>query len=129
MKLIGFIKEHDNITEATEYKSIFGNKINNDEIIHKIINYLNNGIYILGWMNTIRSLDNDELIAPNCYLTDGSFVWPAYYSYYLKKHSNYKIDTNFLEHLEKINFDFSSIKVSDELKIELEKQLPENLKY
>ncbi|MEO8535638.1 MAG: hypothetical protein ABI441_17915 [Flavobacterium sp.] len=129
MKLIGFIKEHNNISEAKEYKNILGSEINNSEVINKTINYLNNGVYIFGWMNTIRSLDNNELIAPNCYLTDGIFIWPAYYSYYLKKHPNFKIDNAFFEYLEKINFDFNKIKVSDRLKIELEKQLSENLKY
>jgi hypothetical protein len=79
-------------------------------------------------MNTIVSLDTNELIVPNCYYTDGNFVWPAYFSYYLRKYPNYKIDSDFLKHLEKNNFDFSKIKISNKLKLDLEKQLPHNLK-
>jgi len=130
MKLICFIKEHDKIEEAKEYKNILGHEheLNNNQVINKIINYLDNGVYLLGWMNTIVSLDTNELIVPNCYYTDGNFVWPAYFSYYLRKYPNYKIDSDFLKHLEKNNFDFSKIKISNKLKLDLEKQLPHNLK-
>ncbi|MEN2399117.1 hypothetical protein GKZ90_0004980 [Flavobacterium sp. MC2016-06] len=125
MKFVGFIKEYNNITEAQEYKKFLNNAQNNKEIVSKITAYLNNGTVVLAWMNTLKSLDNDELIAPNCYCTDGSFVWPAYFAYYLKKYPNYKIDDDFLEHLEKNNFDSKKIKVSDKLKSELQKKLIE----
>lgn len=125
MKFIGFIKQYNNITEAQDYKTVFSDAENNKEITAKTITYLNNGVVILAWMNTLKSLDNDELIAPNCYYTDGSYVWPAYFAYYLKKYHNYKIDNDFLEHLEQINFDFKKIEISDKLIGEIQKELIE----
>ncbi|RUT71316.1 hypothetical protein D0817_05420 [Flavobacterium cupreum] len=129
MKLVGFIREHNDIVESVAYESIFFNVKNNEETIINTTNYLNNGILVLAWMGYFKDLDNGDLIAPNSYYTDGSYIWPAYFSYYLKKYPNYKIDAEFLEHLTHISFNYHKIKISDKFRSELERQLSEKMRY
>lgn len=118
MKLIGFIKEHNNIKEAIDY-SVFKTGMSHP-VSAEIINYLDSGIYIFGWMGVFMDLDNQDIISPDCYYTDGIYVWPAYFSYYLKKHPNTQIDEHFLEHASKNNFRIDESKIDDCLKEELE---------
>jgi len=120
MKLIGFIKEHNNLPEALPLKDVLGSTPNDLTIISSVIKYLNEGILVLSWMGYFMDLDNKTPVAPDSYFTDGEYVWPAYFSYYLEKYSNYKIDQEFLNHISNNHFvvDKANISSSDVTKWE-----------
>ena len=125
MNLIGFIKEYNNIQEASNFKAVTGETCNDPLLISKTINYLNNGTLVLAWMGYFFDLEDSNIIAPDCYYTDGVYVWPAYFSYYLKKNPNYIIEKEFLSYLSEKNFQCRELK--DLEKNKLEKKLSKKL--
>jgi hypothetical protein len=97
MEYIGFIKEHDNIKEAISFNEIInGIDYHHENSILDIIEYLNGGSLIFGWMGYTSDLETQTLIAPHSYYTDGLWVWPLYFPYYLKKYPNFIINKDFL---------------------------------
>lgn len=127
MILTGFIKEHNNIKEAIDYSAFKNSKSTNNHVLIDIINYLNSGVYILGWMGVFTDLENQHIISPDSYYTDGEYIWPAYFSYYLKKYPNAQIDENFLAHVSRNNFRIDESKIDNHLKKQLEIELSKKL--
>jgi len=127
MKLVGFIKEHNSIVEAQEFSFIKGNNSRNQGIAEKIIDYLNSGVLVLAWMGYFMDLEDSSLISPDSYYTDGVYVWPAYFPYYLKKYPNYLIDDEFLSHISKNNYLVDQTKIKEDLKTKLEAGLSKKL--
>lgn len=127
MKLIGFIKEHNNIIEAQGYASVRVGNASNQDSVEIIIDYLNRGILLLAWMGYFMDLEDNSLISPDSYYTDGVYVWPAYFPYYLKKYPNYLIDDEFLSHISKNNYLIGETKVKEGTKAKLENSLSEKL--
>lgn len=123
MKLIGFIKGHDNIEEAKEYALFQRSDSIADSEIEAIANYLDDGVFIFGWMGYCYDLDDDTPIAPDSYYTDGIYVWPAYFPYYLRKHPNSQVDERFLAHISKNDFRIDKSKIDSPLKERLELEL------
>jgi hypothetical protein len=120
MKYIGFIKEHDKISESVSYNEILASRDNDKDIIKKIIDYLDNGEIIFGWMGYYNDLDNNTPIEPHSYHTDGIWVWPSYFSYYLKKYLNYNLSEEFLNYLIDKSFSYKNGIPFDKSKIEQE---------
>ncbi len=127
MKLVGFIKEHNSIKEAKEYSVIRGSHSTNQEIVANTIAYLNNGMLLLAWMGYFIDLEDGNLISPDSYYTDGIYIWPAYFPYYLKKYPCYPVDDDFLTHLLKNNFQMDLIENNTNTKDRLEGELLEKL--
>lgn len=109
LKYIGFIQEYNNIPEALSYTDMFDNHNNNSDIIIKIINYLDEGILVCGCPGVIMDLNNENILSPDAYFTDGIYIWPSYLSYYLVSYPNFKISEEFVNYLLKKEFKFSSI--------------------
>ena len=123
MKLVGFIKEYNQIKEAislTELVSDNSELYTNSE---KVINYLNNGVLLLGWMGYFIDVKSKKLIAPDSYHTDGIWVWPSYYTYYLEMYPFIKINPEFLAHMEGRNFEMNVDANFDNRKIKKEEEL------
>ncbi|WP_128330791.1 hypothetical protein [Apibacter sp. HY039] len=99
MKYIGFIKEFDDVIFAKEFKDCVTHIYRDNT---GIIKYLEKGTYFGGWMEAVTEVENDDIFVSNLeYFTDGEWVWPAYYSYYLKKYQNFYVSPKFLEHINK----------------------------
>lgn len=104
MKYIGFIKEEDkNIPTAKNLKEMFLEKDNDTILIKDVVDYLKKGIFLSGIMSFIYD-DEGKPIGNLDYFTDGQFVWPAYYPYYLQKYKNFLIDQDLLQHCVVNNF-------------------------
>ena len=54
------------------------------------------------WMGYFIDPESGILICPDEYYTDGVYVWPGYFSYFLKKYPAWNLDKTFLEHVEVI---------------------------
>jgi len=119
MNYVGFIKEYDNIDEAIPYNSLFREKENNIDLTKNIIDYLNNGILFFGWMGYIKDLKDNELAVPQDYYTDGNWIWPAYFPFFLTKYTNVYIDPAFKNYLTSNKFIFKCI-LSEDDKYQLE---------
>jgi hypothetical protein len=85
MKTVGFLNVHE--------KSILGNVIGYD-VNHpldidemdrkKILQYLSAGTYIFGMTLSLQDSEKN-IIGPYEIYTDGQWLWPKYYSYYISK--------------------------------------------
>ncbi len=99
MKYVGFIKELDNVSFAKEFKNYF-TKTNKNNL--DIVGYLEKGVFIGGWMCYVSEVENIKVsIAPFGYFTDGEWIWPVYYPYYLKKYQNFYVPTDLMEYIAK----------------------------
>jgi len=119
MKFIGFIKKFDPknpfSVELKDYGS--SNDLKSDELI-KIIEYLKSGVSIWDWMEYWFD-ENDEPIGGAEYYSDGEWVWPLYYIYYLVKYK-ISVDHDFLAHCRKN--DFKMAQIDNKQKMDLSKE-------
>lgn len=123
MKFIGFIKEQDrNIGTSKPLEEMFVSNDNDIFLVDKVIDYLNSGVFVTGVMSFIYD-DEQQPIGNLDYFTDGEFIWPIYYPYYLKKYKNFFLDPIFVAHLH-IN-KFTIPFVDEEKLIRIDKQFCE----
>jgi hypothetical protein len=106
MKLVGFIKEYNCIEEATALNELISSISETSENMEDVIKYLNSGALLLGWMGYFYDVTTKKAIAPDAYYTDGIWVWPSYFPYYLAAYPSMKIDKEFLTYLKNKNFEF-----------------------
>lgn len=104
MKLVGFIYEYNQIPSSVPINSVSKDKFNIAIDLDAIIQYLNSGQIVIGWMGYFIDIESKEPIAPDSYLTDGDWVWPSYLSYYLQKGFYSLLDMDFLDHIQRNNF-------------------------
>ena len=106
-KIVGFLIEHDNeVTNQTLENSLVEETDNSQDLID-VIKYLNKGVLVCGWMGYFNDIITKKPVAPWGYDTDGIWIWPNYYPYYLMRHREYKIDEGFLEYLKQKDYQFS----------------------
>lgn len=119
MQFTGFISEEDvNIPNAKTLKEMLSYDLNIEKFDRsKIIKYLENGHFLTGAMSHIYDNEGKSIGNLN-YYTDGEYIWPIYYRYYLEKYKNFYIDKYFFEHAKKNNFSIN--KISKQRMIELE---------
>ncbi len=99
MRLIGFIQEHDDVAEALPFEQCFGNlSLGTNEYL-KLIQYLENGCSILSWMGYVEHITTGEPIVPDSYSSDGYFVWPDYFTYYVRELKGFVVEPDLLEHV------------------------------
>lgn len=107
MKLTGFIKEHNEFKEAKAFEELLGEASSLDYDVQKVIHYLRSGKLLLAWMGYFFDIKTKKPIAPDSYYTDGLWVWPAYFPYYLENYPLYSIDPDFLAHMIDKNFELT----------------------
>ena len=101
---IGFIKAYDtNICTAKSLSEMLMPHKVEIESKDSIINYLSSGIFLCGAMSYIYDEENNPIGDLN-YYTDGVFIWPSYYLYYMRKYDNLEINKDFIEHARRNNF-------------------------
>ena len=107
MKLIGFIKEYNNVKNAVSLENaLFVQNDSFQKNKEKVIEYLKQGELLLAWMGYFFDYHTREPIAPDSYFTDGVWVWPSYFPYYLEKYPNMYVDDSFLDYLISKDFNF-----------------------
>lgn len=108
MKLIGFLKEHHPyIEESNEVnESIFIN--DGDPLYTKVISYLNKGNTLLYYMEIILD-SRGNTVGPLSIQTDGYWIWPSYFQYYLKRYPHNDLYNFFINDLEQRQFIFHEI--------------------
>ncbi|MCB0700060.1 MAG: hypothetical protein H6551_05895 [Chitinophagales bacterium] len=76
----------------------------------KIVKYLRSGVYIAGVMNIVRDVFTTEEIDGAAYLTDGKYIWPIYFPYYLEKYpEKVVVPPGFIDHLVSNDFKIPGI--------------------
>lgn len=128
MKYIGFIKEHDEkMSEAIHFNEIINSADEQADSIKKIVNYLDKGVLLFGWMGFVYDLENEKPIKPDSYYTDGEWIWPVYFPYYLKKYPKFPVNKDFIDYLKNKNFEFKIRHDFSQIKHQLESDLMKKL--
>lgn len=98
MKAIGFLKIHDEFSLCSKrIEDVISDNINNPLFVNKVVNYLNGGILVMKAMDIVRD-SNGNTIGQYKIYSDGEWVWPSYYSYYLVRYPQLKIPDDFISH-------------------------------
>ncbi|MEO6523491.1 MAG: hypothetical protein ABIN91_17540 [Mucilaginibacter sp.] len=103
MKYIGHIKKFDKYFDSKELSEMFVEKNVDQELRSSVIKYLLAGNFLTGWMSFLRD-DDGTPIGNNDYFTDGTYIWPRYYIYYLNKFKNLEMNVDFISHVKNYNF-------------------------
>lgn len=105
MKFTGFIKEYDiNIRNGRKLSEIFDETFVLDEVLKKkIVSYLETGNFVSGIMAFLYDI-NEKPMGNQDYFTDGTYIWPSYFKYYLTNYDNFIVDQDFINHLLKKDF-------------------------
>jgi len=104
MKIVGHIKRFDpKWPEAKDLSEMFVEDKPDRNLRHSVIDYLAAGNFLFGWMSFLREEDGTP-IGNNDFFTDGVYIWPFYYIYYLRKFDNLEIDKDFIDHVRGNNF-------------------------
>jgi hypothetical protein len=100
MNVIGFIKDHDpHVKCSKEIKNLFSDKVISKERLLEITAYLKNGISIVRFISDVYDTDGEH-IGPNIIYTDGLWVWPSYYTFYLNKYPQILIPEKLQSHID-----------------------------
>jgi hypothetical protein len=106
MQAIGFLKKYDQQNRfASEMDDYQNSTIELGEgELEKVIDYLNRGKIFFDWMHKV--FDDQIEIGPCLYYTDGSYIWPVYYPYFINKHGKAFISAAFIAHLREREFKY-----------------------
>jgi len=110
MNVVGFTIEKDRGIVKAGYLDAPFRRIDeplSEEEQNKIIHYIENGEYIFGL--TLALADGDRFIGPYVIRSDGKWVWPSHFSYYLMKNGFNQLDADFLEHMRAENYAVRSL--------------------
>jgi hypothetical protein len=120
MKTIGFIKEHDSGTIKEEYldkPSDFDFSFITEREKKKITNYLNNAETIWAFLRALS--DGDNYIGPYTFLSDGEWIWPSHFAYYLNKFDFSSMTDDFLNHIRAKEYKVSPLTLDQKRLVEL----------
>jgi hypothetical protein len=114
MKYIGFVKVIDkNIRTAIDKDEFFNSRTLDSETKLKVVSYLKKGQFFGGVMTYLKDLFDGENIGGSEYFTDGTYVWPLYYAYYLEKYASVYLPDYFIEYLKSVNYTFTLLEKKD----------------
>jgi hypothetical protein len=108
MKLLGFIKEYNDLKESVTLDDFLHSTSPVEKDTEKMLDYLNKGVLVLGWMGYFIDVKTRKPIAPDSYFTDGTWVWPSYFPYYLKMFPEIQVDQEFINYLLSKNYHFEN---------------------
>jgi len=100
MNIIGFLKNHDLETRCSQDIILSAKNINPDNELDLVISYLKKWSILIActlWLTDIDGEDIGEYII----YTDGEWIWPSYYSFYLRKYNSIKIPDEFINYIKR----------------------------
>jgi hypothetical protein len=107
MKLVGFIKEyHGKTEEAVSFNEFVNPKVGLAYDRFKLIKYLKQGDILIAWMGYVHDFKTKQPLVPDGCETDGIWVWPSYFPYYLGIYREVNIDQEFLSYIEQKDYLF-----------------------
>lgn len=109
MKLVGFLKQYDPFVSSAQDLTELRTRcqIQGDELV-SMIKYLVLAPSVWDWLSNWFD-ENGIAIGGASYCTDGEWIWPVYFSYYLNKYRDIYVDEAFLEHCRKNNYILNTI--------------------
>lgn len=120
MKTIGFIEKHDSNTIKEEYldkPSDFDFSTITETEKEKIITYLNKAEMVMAF--TLALYDGDKYIGPYSLHSDGEWIWPSHFAYYLNKFNFSSMTDDFLNHMRAKDYKVSPLTLDQKRLVEL----------
>ena len=116
MKMIGFRERFERVLMRSEYfyASDPANALPiSTEERQAVINYLESSDRVFSM--TLAQFDGEYYIGPYMLFSDGEWIWPSYFSYFISKGE--PIDRSFLQHLRERNFSSKSLTAEERKKV------------
>lgn len=104
MKFRGFLTNIDKNIIGHSFDQLLSNERIQASEKRAFIQYLKNGIRIADSPTYLRDEIDGAAIGGTSYYTDGEYIWPNYYVYYLNKYPGVIIDLDFYEQAKQNNF-------------------------
>jgi len=104
MKVIGFLKNYNpELHCSRNLFDLFAPAVAEEQKRSAAIEYLNNnGSRIVSFISNIYT-DEGELIGPYIIYSDGIWIWPSYYSFYLNKYPQIYVPEEFQLYIQGID--------------------------
>lgn len=120
MRFIGFLKKFDaNIPNAKAVEDYINNEPWGYSVsLPDIISFLDHGKALASSMTLLMD-EEGEPIGGTVYYSDGIYIWPSYFSFYLRKYGTLNISNDFIDHVAN-NFTKAKIDIDD---VELKKMI------
>ncbi len=107
MKMIGFREEYDKILVNSKCNFNWSDKTSPlTDIEIKMLTLYFKQSYIVA-SKTWALFDNENYLGPYMIYSDGEWIWPSYFLYYLDKERS--IYSDFIEHIKNKNFIFTPL--------------------
>lgn len=107
MQVIGF-RQLEDYTKDSIYSQQERSRIDlSIDDVKRVVSYLEEGAYVIGFLEAV--VDGDVVVGGYSILTDGEWMWPSHFSYFLNKKATHEgteniIDKAFWEHVVSNNF-------------------------
>jgi hypothetical protein len=99
VNVIGILKDFDSgITCAKALTELTAAPMAENAYNASFISYLKQGVPVIKLLTSDDDADGTP-IGQRKYLTDGEWIWPSYYVYYLEKYPNIIVPKIFLDHV------------------------------
>lgn len=119
MKYIGFIEEHNKLPFSLKFSDYLEEETNENLNHNLFLSYLKKGLTVAAFMGYVYDFKKkDSIICHSSFYTDGRFVWPEYYIYYLSNVRNFRIDKELYCYASSLDFKFPRIPEKELLTIE-----------
>jgi len=99
MNVIGFLITHNpEIKCARDLEDLFSGATVDQTDLEQVILYVRQGIPTIKFMSDVCDTDGKSM-GQLMYLTDGEWIWPGYYVYYLAKYPGIKVPKVFIDYV------------------------------
>lgn len=121
MIFIGLLNNEELNLPSISTEQYFSENLKREHtFLTKLFKYLKSGPCIAGVMNIVHDVFTNERIDGASYFTDGRYIWPVYFPYYIEKYpERVFIPSDFIEHI--VKNDFNIPEISQEKLIEIER--------
>jgi hypothetical protein len=100
-KTTGFVREFNDVPGSIPLLALTTGSTRLSAKNRKLlIDYMKkSGEMVFSWMGYFVEPDTGSLLGPDCYYSDGIWVWPGYLVYYVENFSEIQIEDEFIRHV------------------------------
>jgi hypothetical protein len=125
MKYVGFFQEISTSSRHPKFETLNGEKSPGPgwcrlepDVCECFVQYLEEGSVISAFMGFFPDVTGESYSSVMSYYTDGEYIWPSYFPFYLKKYESMWVDRDFFDHVQKRAFKSPALSKDEKQRIQ-----------